>query len=175
MQFSTRTVLLICTECGLALSEISPKKRCHLNGCICCPKTSKPTFWFLLTAFLVLAILFVQASMISLLFFSCIFHSFAAVLFCGNFTSNNDLWMVVLLNGYFSVWMNDFLLKCVLGKTFDEVQTNFLSVHQFLPAYYPVNSTDIWLQAVQTKVKKANSFFFFCSELLRTVTIPSCV
>lgn len=83
--------------------------------------------------------------------------------------------MVVLLNGYFSVWMNDFLLKCVLGKTFDEVQTNFLSVHQFLPAYYPVNSTDIWLQAVQTKVKKANSFFFFCSELLRTVTIPSCV
>lgn len=83
--------------------------------------------------------------------------------------------MVVMLNGDFSVWINDFLLKCVLGKTFDEAETNFLSVHQFFAAYYKVNSTDIWLQAVQTKVKKANSFFFPCSELLRTVTIPSCV
>lgn len=83
--------------------------------------------------------------------------------------------MVVMLNGDFSVWINDFLLKCVLGKTFDEAETNFLSVHQFFAAYYPVNSTDIWLQAVQTKVKKANSFFSPCSELLRIVTIPSCV
>lgn len=39
-------------------------------------------------------------------------------------------------------------------KTFDEVKLNFPAVYQFLSSYYLVNSTDIWLQVLQTKVKK---------------------
>ena len=59
----------------------------------------------------------------------------------------------------FPLWIKTVFSETCAAKTLDEVKPNFLAVYQFLAAYYPVNSTDIWLQALQTKVKKANSFF----------------